>query len=275
MIRKIDFERLDFQVQQEIKTTFAKACNESKNNDYLLFLSNAQYVENLAQLGHNPHVVDYWPDKRHDSFRLGVLMEYINANYSFSGENTVDSHLSLTLELMIYSHLWESKPFLKQLFRMAQLTNGLDYLWDYAVRSDKKYLFISEIRKMFEKADLGISRLMSDSYISSLRNAFAHSEYYFAFGDPKIVLTNYVGKHDYEIENISYDDWTYKFCKSFLIGFYFQNIMHSERISLESGREYDVVLRSQDGNKTDGVLIYDADRDSFRAIIKKKTAYIS
>lgn len=268
MIRKIDFKRLDFQVQQEMQRTFVKARNECNNNDYLLFLSNAQYVDSLAQTGQNPHVVDYWPDKQHDSFRLGVLMEYININYSFNSENTVDSHLSLTLELMIYSHLWESKPFLKQLFRLAQLTNGLDYSWDYAVRNDKKYLFIGEIRKMFDRAELGISEIIGDSYNSSLRNAFAHSEYYFAFGEPKFVLTNYVGKHDYEIKNITYDDWTYKFCKSFLIGYYFQNILHAERTLLESGREFDVVLRRKDGAKTDGVLIYDKERDAFSANIK-------
>ena len=140
MIRKNEFKQLNSQVKTAIETAIKKAKENSKNNDFLLFLSNAQYVDYLKDSGTIPYVVDYRPDSRHDSFRLDFLMEYLNANYSFKSENTVDSFLTVTFELMIYTHMWESKPFLKQLYRFAQLTTGLDYFWDVKVPDYPKYV---------------------------------------------------------------------------------------------------------------------------------------
>jgi len=268
MIRKHDFQKLNFQVQLELKNAIEKAKNESKNNDFYLFLGNAQYIESLKETGDIPYVIDYHPDKRHDSFRLNVLMEYLNANYSFNSENTVDSFLSVTFELMIYSHMWESKPFLKQFFRFAQLTNGLDYSWDVDVPDMTKYEFIKEIREMFEKVNLKIADIITSSYNSSLRNAFAHSEYNFGHGTPEIFLTNYKGKASYEIKNLTFDEWTERFCKSFLIGYHFQNLIYAERVKLEDNKEYNVILRDRDGAKKNGLLLYDRQKDSFRAKIK-------
>lgn len=268
MICKHDFQKLEDQVQLYLKNAIERAKKESKNNDFYLFLSNAQYIESLKENGSIPYVIDYHPDKRHDSFRLNVLMEYLNAYYSFNSYNTVDSFMSVTFELMIYSHMWESKPFLKQFFRFAQLTNGLDYSWNVDVPDMTKYEFIKKIRIMFEKVNLKIAEIIQSSYNSSLRNAFAHSEYNFGHGTQKIFLTNYKGKSSYEIESLTFDEWTVRFCKSFLIGYHFQNLIYAERIKIKDNKEYNVILRDRNGTKKNGLLLYDKQKDSFSARIE-------
>lgn len=264
MIRKNDFKRLNDQIAKEVENALKEAKEKSSDNNFLLLLCNAQYVKHMKEIGDNPYVVDYSPDIRHDSYRLNVLMEYLNSHYSFNAENTVDSHLSITFELMIYTHMWESKPFLRKLFRFTELTNGLPYSWDKKVPDYKKHEFVNKIKQMFENANLEIAKIIESTYNSSLRNAFAHSEYNFGLDTNKIFLTNYKGK-SHEIDKLSFDEWTERFCKTFLLGFYFQDFLNKERNSLKDNHPYSVKLKEKNGDNKKGELIFDKERNFFRA----------
>jgi len=141
MILKNDFSIINTSIEKEVQNAIEIAKSKS-TNEFLLLVSNAQYIEKLKNCGVNPHVINYRTDINNDLNRLEFLIDYLNENYSFKTGNTVDSNKSITFELMIYTHLWESKPYLKQLFRLANLINSIDYPWYVEVPDFPKHPFI-------------------------------------------------------------------------------------------------------------------------------------
>lgn len=267
MIRKEEFRQIKFEVDTAIEEAFQFAKqNESNENDYVLFLGNAEYIEKYVGTNVNPHVVDYRVNGYRDEERLKFLVEYLNNAYSFHAENTMDSKTSITIELMIYTHIWESKPFLRQLKKLANLCNSENYDWNVEVPDYTKHTFIrQQIRDIFGVKGLKIETVISKGYHSSLRNAFAHSEYVFDMNRPELILTNYKGEN-WEIDKITYDDWTTRFCYSFLLSYGFQERFEKENSKLLDGEPgYNVSLKETDGTDRNGIMKYDKERNAFTA----------
>jgi hypothetical protein len=273
MIRRGEFKRIEIEVQNAIYEAFEYAKIKEKNtNDYILFLSNAHFMDSLVVTGTNPYTIDYRLDNLNDEVRLSNLMEYLNHNYSFQAENTVDSKFSLSLELMIYTHMWESKPYLKILKKLSDLCDSQDYNWNVSVPDMGKHTFIrDDIRNIFKNHNLNIHEIITKGFHTSLRNAFAHSEYVLGWNDPKINLLNYGGA-SWELQDITFDDWTKRFCYTFLLGYKIQEKFHEEKQKLTDGEPgYRVLLKDKDGNNVNGKLLYDKERNSFRGKIMAPT----
>jgi hypothetical protein len=267
MINKEDFRKIKTEVDSAIEEVFQYAKQHEKNeNDFILFLSNAEFIERYVGTNINPHVVDYRINGYRDEERLKFLVEYLNNAYSFKTENSTDTKTSITIELMIYTHLWESKPFLRQLKKLANICNAENYDWKVEVPDFTKHTFIREkIRDIFGDKELKIETIMSKGYHSSLRNAFAHSEYVFDMNRPELILTNFKG-NNWEVEKISYDDWTVRFCYSFLLSYGFQERFEVERANLLNGEPgYNVSLKRTDGTDGNGLMVYDKERNAFTA----------
>jgi hypothetical protein len=114
MIRINEFRRIDQTVQNAIQKAFEFAKqNEKDKNDYFLFLCNAAYIERHENSKINPYVIDNRMDILIDEHRHEFLTTYLKTQYAFSQFNTSDSKESLTMEMMMYTHIWESKNFLK------------------------------------------------------------------------------------------------------------------------------------------------------------------
>ena len=66
-----------------------------------------------------------------------------------------------------------------------------------------------------------------------MRNAFAHSEYFFDTMNQnrRIILDNYNGT-PWGLDQIGYDDWSRRFVYSALLSYYLFNICHTKRQSL-------------------------------------------
>ena len=92
--------------------------NEKDENDYYLFLCNAAYLESFEGTNVSAYVIDNRVDHLIDRHRLDFLNKYLKTDYSFSQFNTSDSKESLTIKMMMYTHIWESKNFLKQLIKL-------------------------------------------------------------------------------------------------------------------------------------------------------------
>jgi len=267
MIRKEEFRLIKIEVDTAIKEAFELAKqNENKENDYVLFLGNAEYIESYVGTNINPHIVDYRVNGYRDEERLKFLVEYLNNGYSFYGENTVDSKTSISIEMMIYTHIWESKTFLRQLKKLSNLCNSVEYDWNVIIPDYTKHTFIrSELRDVFGAKELKLAEVISKGYHSSLRNAFAHSEYFFNMYKPELSLSNYKGA-EWEIDKISYDDWSIRFCYSFLLSYGFQELFESERKKLINGEPgYNLTLKRTDGTDANGNMTYDLERDAFIA----------
>jgi hypothetical protein len=273
MIRVNEFRKIDIEVQNAIQEAFKFGKTKEKDkNDYYLFLCNAAYIENYEGTNVSPYVVDNQMDYQIDSHRLDFLTKYLKTYYSFSQFNTSDSKESLTIEMMMYTHIWESKNFLKQLYKLLDLCNGNEYQWNYempdARNGDSKQLLIRDkLRDGFQAKFLKIADIITSGYRSQFRNAFAHSDYSFGLNDDKINLHNYK-PNSYEVKSIRIDEWTTFFCNSFLLNYHFQNYYYEERQKIKQPIE--VYLRNSKGEKKKGVIKYDSKRNAFTGYLTEQ-----
>ena len=264
MIRKNEFRKIKIEVENAVNEVFEYAQKNEKNlNDFLLILANGHLMESLIKSQHNPYTIDFRGDEMNDELRLNVLLEYVRHSYSFNAENTQDSQFSLSIELMMYTHMWESKPYLKILKKLSDICDKKDYDWNVEVPDMGKHEFIRDIiRASFKKHNLKIHEIISNGFHTSLRNAFAHSEYVLSLNEPKFYLLNYKGA-GWELDGISFDDWTKRFCYTFLLGYHIQEKIHKEKQKLISGNSYIIKHKDKDGTEKDAEILYDRDKNSF------------
>lgn len=271
MITRQEFADIDQEIKDSIRLTFDSLRNNSPEN-YVLFLADAEYVNDYENttLNLNPYVIDSRMDRYKDETRLTFLSNFLSAFYSFPStqQSTDDNEQRIHMELMIYTHIWESKPFLKRLFRLAHISNGEDYNWNAAVPDMKKYKFIrDEIRMVFDKNNNELGKIIKKGFHSSLRNAFAHSEFSFDTmnGNKKIWLDTYKGAQ-WDIQEISFDDWSKRFVYSALLSYHLLSLTHKNRINLISDfgtDQFKIKLPSSTGPTRETNIIYRQEHDAF------------
>jgi len=271
MITKQDFLDIDNQIKESIQQTL-NTLKASSVSNYLLFLADGEYdksLENTVQ-NLNPFTIDNRRDGYKDSTRLTFLNNFLNAFYSFPDDQPVtdDNEQRIHLELMVYSHIWESKPFLKKLHRLAHISNGEEYDWQLNVPNTRKHDFIrNNIRGVFETRGNNIAEIIGKGFHTSLRNAFAHSEYSFDTmnGNQRIWLDNCKGAA-WELQEISFDDWSKRFAHSVLLSYNLLNQVHFNRTSLiaDFGTDrFSIRHPSKSGIVRDTNIIYRHEHDSF------------
>lgn len=271
MISRDNFIEIDLEIKKTIDDTLFRL-KEVNQNEYALFLADGEYSKSLKNntLKLNPNVIDYKMDWYKDTPRLNFLSHYLSSFYTFKDNQntTIYTEQRLHTELMVYTHIWESKPFLKRLFRLAHLINGEQYFWEVQIPDFSKHSFIrNDIRKVFESQGCLISQIIKKGYHSQLRNAFAHSDYYFDLlnGDEKIILDNYCGDDSWEIKEISYDDWSKRFVYSSLLSYYLMDIARNHRrnlISVTGTNQFQIKIPTNNGNNFVRI-VYDEIGDRF------------
>ena len=268
MIRRGEFRKLQLEIQSAIDELYETAkSNEKNKNDYVLFLARSSYNIKINKTKNNPWQLDNQFEEFIDRHRVDFLLQYLNKQYNFEEKISTDSKFTLSLELMIYTHLWESKHNLGNFKKIADLCDSKDYDWNMKIPSDSKYKFVKDnIRNVFEKKDLKIYNIFKDCYRSQLRNAFAHSLYHFSLNGDIIILENYQeGKQP--LKGLTFNEWTVIFLKSALLQNLFHNKFNSEIENLNSGNEYEVIME-YNGEKEIGLLSYDKQSKRFNGRIK-------
>lgn len=268
MITFDDFEAINNEVSSAVNQAYDYL--RDKTTNYILFLANGEYHESLANshLNLNPYVIDSRDDRYKDEDRRDFFINFIRSYYSFPNKESTDDDLNkIHLELMVYSHIWESKPFLRQLYRLAILINGKTYPWIVDVPNMSKHEFIRfQIRDTFKQRGLEISKIISNGFHTSLRNAFAHSEYHFNKSNKHIVLDTYKGNDLWDIRDISFNDWTKRFAYSMLLCHYVQNMFFERRAALpkDFGTNRFIIIHPKNSNVFRAAyLIYDHYFDTF------------
>lgn len=237
MISRTDFAAIDTEIKEAINKTLDDL-KQSNQNNYALFLADGEYNRELEKntLSLNPHVVDSRMDRYKDASRLDFLSQFMSTFYGFpSSQTSTDDNLQrLHMELMVYTHIWEAKPFLKKLYRLAHLTDGGQYVWNVPIPEMSKHDFIrNDIRQIFENKNNPLYQIIKNGFHTSLRNAFAHSEYYFDTinNRKRIILDNY-GGDTWELRDISFDDWSKRFVHSALLSYYLLDLAQKHRVNL-------------------------------------------
>jgi len=235
MISKTRFGEINTEIKGAIESTL-DTLKQISQNSYITFLADGEFRKeyNTDTSTQNPYVIDYRIDHYKDETRLRFLTQFLSLFYSFPTEQLEvdDNEQRIHMELMIYSHIWEAKPFLKKLYRLAHLINEEDYSWDVNVPDMGKHTFIRDnIRSIFLNRESHIGEVIKKGFHTSLRNAFAHSEYVINTSNSKIILDNYSGAN-WELREVSFNDWSERFVYSALLSFYLLDYAHKRRQSL-------------------------------------------
>ena len=172
---------------EEIITEVVDAIDEAINamaekdyNSFILFIGRADIEPKVKQYTGSECVIDYQLDRYHDETREAFYLRYMNRNYSkdgfdYSGDSGIDD---LSIEMMIYTHLWDSMYFLKSIYRIAYALSGKGYAWNPNIPERGKYNFIKdEVVKPLKEEGYKLGDVVDKGFKLSIRNAFAHSLY--------------------------------------------------------------------------------------------------
>lgn len=171
-------------IREEIIEAINEAFNTMAKNDYIsyiLFIGRADMISGLKQHVGTDCVIDYHGDTIYDQTRSHFYLRYLRRNYSkdgfaYDGDAGIDD---MHIELMIYSHLWDSSDFIKSLMRMASIVSGSGYIWQPQIDWQHKDVFMDKwIISPLKASGLKIGDLVEKYYDPSVRNAFAHSLYF-------------------------------------------------------------------------------------------------
>lgn len=167
----------------------------------------------LCDVSYDKAANAYVSRPQEDTSRLtfsATLLDVIYKRQTVSLPNLI----LIQMEMMIYAHIWESKPLLKQLRAAARIISGEFVNWSEELEADRR-LLLDDIIKKFEAKNCHIAALIKEGFHTSLRNAFAHSEYEIAERHAEIYLDTYKEEHaPWDIRSISFSDWKRKFLLS-------------------------------------------------------------
>ena len=265
MIWKNEFERIDFLIKRAVKELFIEL---SKTDEYIHFLAFCDYDPSLEKTQVTPYIIDNRRDGFKDEAWLSTLMTFLNSSYRFNHENTSDSKVSIIFEMMMYLHIWESRPYLRFLKRISNLLDKNEYLWKPKIKDSSKTTILStEILPVFEKKNLKIAEIIKCGYIKQIRDAIAHNEYYHNLYRPVIILENYK-PNPQRINKLHYNEWTQLFCYSFLLAYHLRTFYEDYRHSIdkdEGAQGIPATLYNKKGNRVDGKIFYNSERNTFSA----------
>lgn len=259
-------------IDKEIKNSLQETLNGVKNNsphNYIIYLANGEYISEYknSKAITNPYIIGYTIDNFKDSTRLDFLIKFLTSYYNFSSVQTEtdDDVYKISLELMIYCHIWESKPFLKRLYRLAHISNNEEYNWEVKVPDMSKHTFIrNEIKEVFKLNNNNLAEIIEKGFHSTIRNSFAHSEYNIDTmnNNRRIVLDSYSGTFPGDIKEISFDDWSQRFVYSSLLSYHLLNTTKIHRNNLVSSLKTDKFMikhPNKDGSISDRWIQYKDD----------------
>lgn len=270
MITKEEFKKIDSEVKSSLEEAFDFLKNNCVDYNYIIYLADGEYHEKYrnSDLNLNPYTIDNRGDRHKDLSRQNFFIQFMKTFYSFQNDikETFDDEYILTMELMVYTHLWESKPFLRQLYRLADLINGKSYSWKVSVPDMSKHIYIrKEIRDILKSKNLSLANIITNGFHTSLRNAFAHSEYQIDIRNKFIYLDTFKGGN-WDIERISFDDWTIRFVYSALFSYHFLNLKAQKRAELVKDfgtNEFLIIHPITENRFTARRIYYDVDYNRF------------
>lgn len=240
----VEYNKLKAEVVELIEYMFQQMKTKDYKS-YALFLASAYKNELYLRIPpHVPFATEYvyeqYIDETRNSFLSEYLMGYEERLRHPDKINCNSVSYDINLQMMIYTHIWESKLFLKRLIRIANIMSYNGYIWDIPfVRKNKKDREV-EIKKgqmikdtilpLFKESDGRLYEFLSSCYNSDLRNSFAHSMYMVDESSNKINTIE--STFDGFEKSIDLEDWEVLFIKIALFNFHLSHVLESCREEL-------------------------------------------
>jgi hypothetical protein len=222
MIFSETMKKYNSDVKEAVDELFINAENAQKNeNDILVvYIHGYQDIEHKEDLQSNglsefvfgPNLVGLCKDRfyeffdvyRHQIISKKSFQEMINKDKE---STKLQERISVDLELLMYLKFWESELILRQLFNLKNLALGLDYDWTFNHKKFKwrKTLIENEILAPLKNICPKFCELVEGIYSSQIRNAVAHSKYFFQ--GRNLQLANKNDSTSYILYNIPFEEW--------------------------------------------------------------------
>jgi len=192
---------------------------------YVLLIGRADVDPIIKNYLSSECVIDYQLDRYYDETREGFYLRYLNRNYKRDGFHYegIEGIDDLSIEMMIYDHLWDSTYFLKSLVRISAILTGKGYIWKPEIPENGKWTFLqNQIINPLKNNGVVLGDIVEKGYSSDIRNAFAHALYNVDIEHKTITLRP---KRTGD-KTISFDDFQRKFLYSVIL-------MNKMQIALE------------------------------------------
>ena len=215
------------ELSSEVVDAIDEAINALSQKDYnafILFIGRADVDSHVKQITGTECVIDYQLDRYHDETREAFYVRYMNRNYckdgfDYSGYSGIDD---LSIEMMIYTHLWDSMYFLKSIYRIAFALSGNGYAWNAKIPEHGKYSFLkNKVIAPLLTGGFKLGEVLEKGYKSSIRNAFAHALYTVDVSSRKIYLRPTSSPH----ETLTFEEFQRCFLYSTLLMNRLQNCL--------------------------------------------------
>lgn len=207
---------------------------EKNFSEYVLLLSRASYQVENENTYLSPYVIQSNLEIMQDMSRQQFLHTYLNQYIALLSDNVFMSNeiqeFNINIQLMIYSHVWESHRFLMNLKRISSILSGKGYEWRISFerpqkKSSNKMIPINkgkmikeEILELLYSFDEKIGTFISGLYDSSIRNGYAHSLYQINMDEGNIRILK---SETYSVEKeVNFFDWETTFFYSVLLSYH-------------------------------------------------------
>lgn len=233
-------------VQTAIADAFKKALHTNPGN-FVAFLVRGDYNSLLEGEGFagmdpkpSPFCTDYMLDIYNDETRDKFYVRYLNRRYKrdgfqYEGDDGFDD---LCVEMMIYSHVWESEKFLKDLYRLSRIISGEKfYDWDVSRVEFHGYQVIKTIKDNLRENCPGLYDIIDKSYAGYIRDSFAHMLYSIDEESRIINLNSDRVKNNLELSRLKYEDFQKRFLYSVELCYELTHMFHDTRTALIEDKE--------------------------------------
>lgn len=219
-----------YEIEGEVKSIIADSFTKTiqvNSSDFILLMARGGYHKHLerSDIDLSPFVMedrsDFLMDLTRKKFFVRYLNEYIEKLKGNNKLSTEEREYDVNIQMMMYTHLWESHLFLNQLERLALIQLGKGYQWKSKIPTVGKGEYInSHIINRFERSDVNMANLIKKCYSKDLRNDFAHSTYYIE--GCKIQSNKYalfVGP------SVNFEEWDVVFVMAMLLSYHLNDML--------------------------------------------------
>ena len=207
---------------------------EKNFSEYVLLLSRASYQVENENTCLSPYVIQSNLEIMQDMSRQQFLHTYLNQYIALLSDNVFMSNeiqeFNINIQLMIYSHVWESHRFLMNLKRISSILSGKGYEWRISferpqkkssnkkIPSNKGKMIKEKILEPLCSFDEKIGTFISGLYDSTIRNGYAHSLYQINMDEGNIRILK---SETYSVEKeVNFFDWETTFFYSVLLSYH-------------------------------------------------------
>ena len=214
-----------------------KAVAETSIDDYKLLLIRADFyriIDSHPSCNLSPYVIDNPADIYLDVSRRRFLNHYLSEYVIKLEEKRFDNLESLeyeiNIQMMMYTHVWESRLFLKALERIASILSGKGYKWKSDIGISKANFIKDHIINPLNKGQYSIGKYLEHLYDNELRNCFSHSTHYIDCQNKKIHIDD--KKSVLWKKTITFNEWEEMFICSVLLSYHLMSCLNKHRLCL-------------------------------------------